>query len=499
MDRVQTVGFWLGIFGFALGELLFRGLGLIEGVAAGHVAAITILMATWWITEAVPIPVTSLLPVALFPLLGIDDFKGVALGYGNPFILLMMGGFFVSLALERWHLHRRIALSVISAIGTEPSRLVLGFLVATAGLSLWISNTATALMMLPVATAVIARLEANSPGDPRLAPLATAVLLGVAWASSIGGLGTPIGTAPNVIFLSQYQKAFPDGATFSFLAWLVMALPLVVAMLGVAWWVLMGPVRRAARGLAPIEERHVIASERAALGPWTRGGRLVIGIFLCTVLLWIFRQPITLGSLTVPGWADALGLGKRVDDSTVALLGALTLFIVSVAERPPGAPENESGPRHALLDWPTAESIPWGVLLLFGGGLALAEGFQKSGLSDGIGHALAGLASLPPWALTATLCLVVTFLTEVTSNTATCTLLMPILASLCKVKGLDPLQVMLPGALTASLGFMLPVGTPPNAIVFASGKIPIKVMARQGLVLNLVGVVLVTLAVQLLV
>ncbi len=496
----QRIGLWLGLVGatalFIAAEMAMNWPAApLPG--AFRVAACTWLMACWWLSECVPLAATSLLPLVLFPFLGIEGYQGVSIAYSNPFVLLLMGGFFIALALERWGVHRRIALNVIVRVGTAPDRLILAFLIVTAGLSMWISNTATTLIMLPIATAVLARLEVDRPGDPRLRPLAAGLLLGVAYAASIGGLGTPVGTAPNLIFMAQYQKAYPDAAPLTFFHWMRFAIPIVVIMIAGTWWILTRPLRKFAhldgseRGLVDVAH---LRAQRDHLGQMLLPEKLVLAAFGLASMLWIFRQSIEIGSITIPGWANLLGVGPRVDDSTVAILVALLLFFVRVHGRPEGAAAPGNFP---LLDWETAQKIPWGLLLLFGGGLAVADGFQRTGLSAWVGDSLGGVASWPTWMLVATISVLVTFLSEVTSNTATTTILMPVLAAVAKSHDLDPLMVMLPATLAGSLGFMMPAGTPPNAIVFATGRFSIAEMARNGFWVNCFGSVVVTVCVLL--
>ncbi|MFT7623110.1 MAG: sodium-dependent dicarboxylate transporter 2/3/5 [Myxococcota bacterium] len=484
----KQLGLWLGPLGCALLVALaeFGDLGATGPLpGAVKVAGVAFLMAAWWVTEAVPIPATSLLPLVLFPLLGIAPVKAVTGAYADRFILLLMGGFMIALALERWNLHRRIALSVILRVGTQPHRLVLGFMISGAVLSMWISNTATTLMMLPIALAVLQRMEERAPGDPRLKPMGIGLLLGIAYACNVGGLGTPIGTPPNMIYLGQLASVVPENEVPSFLDWSLMALPIVVVMLGVIWWILTKGVNRIDPDL-PVGDKEGIQAELKGLGRMTTPEFRVMVVFGLTALLWVLRRKITIGSVSFPGWAGPLGLAGRVDDSTVAVGAAIIMFVIPAGGATARAKER-------LLDWPTAVKIPWGLLLLFGGGLALAAGFKVTGLSSWIGHQLAGLASLPLWAMIGVAALSVTFLTEITSNTATTTILMPVLAAVCKEQGINPSDLMLPAALSASCAFMLPVATAPNAIVFGSGRVTMGDMLKNGLAINLAGVVVITL------
>ncbi|MDA1222508.1 MAG: SLC13 family permease [Planctomycetota bacterium] len=419
---------------------------------AAWTAAVTVLCAAWWVTEALPLAATGLVPFAAFPLLGILDHKQVAHAYGHYLILLFLGGFMMSKAIEKNGAHRRLALGMLGLVGRSGRRgVLLGFMVATAATSMWISNTATVLMMLPVAQAL---LLSDDREDLRV-PL----LLGIAYAGSIGGIGTPIGTPPNMTFMAVYETA-TGAAAVTFVEWMTWGVPVVVLMIPAAWLIL---------------GRRVPPGGRLSIpdpGPWQPAERRVLAVFALTAVAWVLRDlPIAGGGLK--GWFGWTGVG----DDTIALCGAIALFVL-----PSG---REDGGR--LLDWKTAEQIPWGILILFAGGLAIAEAFKVSGLSAVIGDGLATFAGLPPLLLVLGLCLGVTFLTEVTSNTATTALLMPILAAAAPATGLDARVLMVPAAMSASCAFMLPVATAPNAIVFGTGQVGMREMVWEGLLLNLAG------------
>lgn len=437
---------------------LSAGAALLIGLEAPAVwtAAIAAWCVAWWISEPVPIPATSLIPFAAFPMAGILDHKSVASAYGHTLILLLLGGFILSTAMAKSGAHRRLAVGIVRLVGGGGRRLVLGFMLACALCSMWISNTATTLMLLPVAGAVLERADKR---------LTTPLLLGLAYSASIGGLGTPVGTPPNVIFMGIYREA--TGADISFLQWMTIGVPAAAILLPLAWlWL--------TRDLADTP-----AVALPTLPPWKPAERRVLAVFGITALLWVTR--------TAPfgGWSGALSM-DGVGDSTIALAAVVALFAL---------PDGEGGP---MLDWETAREIPWGLLLLFGGGIAIARAFEASGLSGAIGGAMTGLMALPSLLLIAAVCLSVTFLTEVTSNTATTTLLMPVLAAAGLAAGVDPVVLMVPAALSASCAFMLPVATAPNAIVFGTGKVATRVMAREGLVLNLVGAACLTMVCWLL-
>ena len=417
-------------------------------------AAITGLCATWWVTEPIPIPATSFIPFGLLPLTGVLSHTEVATAYGHSLILLLLGGFILSTAMERSGAHRRLALGMVRLVGgVGGRRLVLGFMVAAAVLSMWISNTATTLMLLPVALAVIDQSEDD--GLPR--PL----LLGTAYAASVGGIGTPVGTPPNVILMGVYQEQI--GQEITFLSWMRVGIPVVLLMLVPMWlW------------LSRTLERQSAPLDLPVPGPWRPSETRVLIVFGLTALAWVTRSD------PFGGWSAWLGV-EGTGDATVALIAVVVMFLV---------PDGEGG---QLLDWPTAARIPWGLLVLFGGGIAIARAFGASGLSTLLGDQLSALATWPVVAMIATIALCVTFLTEVTSNTATTSLLMPILAAAALAAKIDPLLLMVPAAVSASCAFMLPVATAPNAIVFGTGQFTTREMAREGFALNLVGAVVVTL------
>ncbi|MFQ5866182.1 MAG: SLC13 family permease [bacterium] len=488
----QRIGLYLGIpiFVFIL-LLLPKPSGLSP---EGHkTLAVAFLMAWWWITEALPIAATALIPLAFFPILGIMNHKEVAPNYADSNIMLLMGGFFLAVTMQKWGLHKRLALRIVHIIGTSPGRVILGFMTATAFISMWISNTSTTLMMYPIALAVVlhfselekAKNDEISKGiDPNIQ---TALMLGIAYSASVGGIGTLIGTPPNVIFAGAVSSLYPKAPSVEFFRWMLIGIPLVVIFIPLIWICL-------TRIVFPISlkelagGRKYISAQLQQLGRISRGERLTLFVFLVTAFGWIFRRDINLGLFTIPGWSNLLGIAHWVSDTTVAIFAALLMFAVPV--------NWHKG--EFLLDWKWAVKIPWGILILFGGGIALAKAFQTTGLATWIGSNLTMLSKIPVVVMILIVCLMLTFLTEVTSNTAMTTLFMPILAATALAMNTHPFLLMIPATMSASCAFMLPVATPPNAVIFGSGHVTISDMAKAGIVLNLIGAILITGLVYLL-
>jgi len=446
MSVMQSWALWLGPLVSACAAVAFKIAGYDGDMAT--VAFVAVLCILWWVFEPIPIPVTSLLPLAVLPLLGVLTPAEVGQAYGSPLILLLLGGFLLSKAMEHSGAHRRIAIGMVNLFGASSGRrLVMGFMAASAVLSMWISNTATTLMLLPVAMAV---LDATPDREKLAAPL----LLGIAYAASVGGIGTPIGTPPNLIFMQVYEQT--TGETISFTRWMSWALPVVIIMVP---------------AMAVVLTRNVggaLAVQLPDVGAWRTEERRVMAVFGLTALAWITR------SEPFGGWKTWLDV-PQANDASVALLAVIVMFIVP----------NGKGQR--LLSWERAVTIPWGVLLLFSGGICLAKGFINSGMSEMMGQWLADMTRIPLYALIAIICLIVTFMTETTSNTASTTLLMPVLAAAALAAGIAPELIMVPAAMSASCAFMLPVATAPNSVVFGSGLISVSRMAREGVLLNLLG------------
>ena len=450
-----------------------------------RMAAVALLMAGWWITEAIPIPATSLLPVALFPLLGILDGRTTAATYFNHLIFLFIGGFLFALAMQKWDLHRRIALRILRILGTSPPRIVLGFMTSTWFLSMWISNTASTMMMVPMALAILGPLREHlDDSDGRR--LSIALILGTAYSASIGGMATLIGTPPNMSLARILEILFPNAPELSFANWLLLALPCSTIFLIVAWFVLCR-IARLGRAALPIDKDY-FQREHQRMGPMTSEQRSIAVLFVLLVFGWMFRADFHLFSITIPGWSNLLPTPSYADDGTVAIIIALLLFLI---------PSKQS-PGQMLMDWKGAAGIKWGIVLLFGGGFALATGFKASGLSEWFGTQLATLDGIHPLLLIFIICTTLTFLTELTSNMATTEVVLPVLGSMAVAIHTDPLLLMIPATLSASCAFMLPVATAPNAIAFGSGEIRIGDMMRYGFILNLIGIVLITATVWLL-
>jgi sodium-dependent dicarboxylate transporter 2/3/5 len=467
--------------GLVLGPLLFVLMLLLPlpadmSPSALKVAAVACLMALWWVSEAAPIAATALLPIILFPLFGVMSTAETTSAYANHLIYLFLGGFLIAITMQKWNLHRRIAMLTLRAVGVSPNRMILGFMLATALLSMWISNTATTMMMLPIGMAVITQVDLIQKNNNSSAPADAAarsnfgvcLMLGIAYSASIGGVATLIGTPPNAILAGMVENIY--GQTISFAAWLAFGLPLSVIMLALTWFYLTRIAYPQRINVLPGVE-ILIAQELAELGPIKREERWVLGVFLAVSSAWIARGLVNLPSLSM------------VTDASIAMAGALLLFVI---------PSNLAK-KEFLLDWKTATGIPWDIIILFGGGFALAQGFSDSGLSLWIADQLSMLEGYSFFTMVAVVTLAVIFLTEVTSNTATATLMIPVLGALAIAMKVHPYSLMVPAAVAASFAFMLPVATPPNAIVFSSRCITIPEMAKAGFWLNMIAVGLISL------
>lgn len=432
--------------------------------AAWHCLGLTLLMATWWSTQALPIPVTSLLPLVLAPALGLEPINAIASNYGHPIIFLFLGGFMLGLAMQRWALHRRLALHILLIVGHQPRRQIAGLMLATGFLSMWVSNTATTIMMLPIALSFLSLFEQDDPKN--LERYATAMLLAIAYAASIGGIATLIGTAPNAL-VAGYLYQHHD-IEVGFAHWMAVGLPVAVLLMLLSWWWM----TRKEFGLKAPDNAHVMIQQQLTRLGRIRSAEIRVGlVFLLTALLWVTRPAL-----------NHLGLAW-LSDAGIAIIAAILLFVLPSGHR--------RGER--LMDWQETQALPWGILLLFGGGLALAGLITETGLAQWIASHLGYLDTLPVLLMIGVVVLVVIFLTEVTSNTAIAAAFLPLLGALAVSFGVDPILITIPAAIAASCAFMMPVATPPNAIVFASGHLSIQSMIRKGFMLNLIGVLVVTL------
>jgi len=427
---------------------------------AWHITGLMLWMILWWISEVMPIPVTSILPMIFIPLLGIDKMDAATAPYAHPLIFLFFGGFFLSIAMEKTGLHQRIALKALQFTGQKPAAQVAGLMAVTAFLSMWMSNTATAVMMLPIGLSMINMAHASSQDD-----FGKAVLLAIAYSASIGGIATLIGTPPNALLAAYLSKSYQ--IHISFADWMLLGVPLALVMLVVCWlWLCKIHFKLPANS----DGQHNFKQELSALGPLRRTETLVLIVFGFAALSWISQQWLV-------KWT-----GLPLNDTMIALIAATLLFVL------PGEQQQR------LLVWKDSQQLPWGVLLLFGGGLSMADQIQKTGVSEILAQQLSLLQGVPPVFILLTVTSLIIFLTEVTSNTATAAAFLPLLGPVAVSMDLSPLYLVVPAALAASFAFMLPVATPPNAIVFASGKLQIKDMVKAGLVLNLVGIVAISIA-----
>lgn len=450
-------------------------------------AAVTLLMATWWITEALPISATALLPLALFPLLGVLDAGSTAENYGHNYVLMLLGGFFIAKAIELANLHKRIALLIMKVLGTSRRRVILSFMLGTAFLSMWIANVAVTLLMLPIAMAIITR-EAES--DSTNSDFGLALMLAIAYAASIGGTGTLIGTPPNMVLAGMIKTLYPAAPELNFLSWLMVGLPLVIVLLPITWLYVLGYFR--IKGRFP-GSREIIDNELQALGPISKTEMRVLLVFVLTAAGWIFRNDLQIGAITFQGWASLLGVKEYVHDATVAIFSTLLLFLIPAGEKTAKSAKS----RTHLLDWKSAESVPWGVVLIVGGGYAIAKSFAETGLAEWLGSQITFVSAMPTFLVLLTVVFVLTFLTEINSNTATANIFLPVLATIAVVNQTHPLLLMVPATIACSCAFCLPSGTGTNAVVFGSGRVTIPEMAKCGFLLNFISIVVVTIIVYL--
>jgi len=467
---IKQIGLWAGPLVFFL-MLLTSGSQETMPREAWLVAGVGIWMATWWSTEAIPVAATAFIPLVSFPLLQVMPVKAVAQSYAHPTIFLFMGAFVLALAVEKWSLHRRIALTVLSKTGTDGRKLILGFMLAAALLSMWMTNTSTAMMLLPIAASVAAMVAEKSVGvssaDKRRSQVA--LLLALAYATTIGGMSTIIGTPPNVLLAGFVEETY--GRQIAFFDWMLIGLPLALVLLPLGWLVLTRVAFRVDIPASP-EAAEVIRDMRIEMGVMSAPERRVGLLFLMVVALWMSRK-----------WLNTISGLEGLSDAGIVMAAALLLFVIP----------SEKGSASRLMDWEDVARLPWGVLILFGGGLALAAQVSGSGLAVWLGESLLPVANLGPLVLIVAAAGLVVFLTELTSNLATTATFLPVIAAIAAQSGIEPLVLCVPVTLAASCAFMLPVATPPNAIVFSSGVLTIPEMVRAGFFMNLVALVVLTL------
>lgn len=480
MPNTKTLGLFGGILVFVVLALLPEPQGL--SPEGKYAAATALLMTIWWITEAIPIYATAFVPLAVYPLFGILPAEETAANYGHNYVLMLLGGFFLAKAIEMQNLHKRIALVIIKRLGTSRRKIILSFMIATAFLSMWIANVAVALLMLPIALAIVAKEESETAG---MSNFGLALMLSIAYAASIGGTATLIGTPPNLVFTGMVEKLFPNAPQIDFFTWMRIGIPIVIVFLPIIWMYMTRYFKISGTFSGSSE---IIDTELEELGRMTKAERRVLIIFILTALGWVFRRDFNFGELVLPGWSTLLGVSAYVHDSTVAIFSALLLFLI---------PGNE--PRTRLLDWESASSVPWGVVMIVGGGYAIADSFAATGLAVWIGEQLSFISQYPMLLVLIAVVGLMIFLTEINSNTATANIFLPVLATMAVAGGTNPLLLMIPATFACSFAFMLPSGTGTNTVIFASNRVTIPQMARCGLWLNFISIVLLTLILYFLV
>ena len=481
----KAYGLLAGIAAFIIVMLL--PLESVMPHAAKLTAAVTVMMIIFWITQPIPIEATALIPLVAFPLLGVLSVTGAATPYADNVIFLFMGGFMLAMAMQRWNLHKRIALKIISITGTSPTRLILGFMIATAFLSMWMSNSATAMMMIPIAIAIIITVIPNKKPkemDKSEKAFAGCLVLGIAYAAGVGGIATLIGTPANAVFASMLAKFYPNAPPVDFFSWFMFGVPFVAVMLVIMWlWLTKIAYRKMPKTLDHTKE--VLTKELEALGPMSRGEKNTLFVFIFAALAWIFKDPKEIGNIIIPGINSLYSAGIlpiKVEDCTIAIFAAILLFMLPISWK-----EHEF-----TLNWKWASKIPWGVLLLFGGGMSLSAAFKASGLSEAIAQAFTGI-QVAPVLLVLLLAIVVMVLTEFTSNTAVANIMIPVMAGVAAGLSMNPFILMMTVAVASSLAFMLPVATPPNAVAYGTDYVEMKDMVTAGWFLNLIGIILFTI------
>lgn len=444
-----------------------------------RMAALTVWVAIWWLTEATDLAVTALLPFFLMPMLGIADTKTVSAQYMDQVIFLFIGGFLLAFAIERWRLHERLSLRILSILGSSPARILAGVMLVTFFISMWISNTATVMMLISAVMSLIAQLDRRVPKAS--GNIATALLLGLAYSASIGGMATPVGTPTNMIFVSYFDKTYPDAQGIDFMNWFLISFPVTVLLLLTTFGVLRWQHLRHHTSI--VFDTSEFATQYRNLGKWTWEEKIVGLVFGLTAVLWFFRAGIDLGGVAIKGWSSWFAHPDYIQDSTVAVCMAFLLFFIP----------SRAQPSQNLLEWEDAKRLPFGIILLFGSGFALAKGFEISGLGAWLADQLGFLQGAPLWLIIPAICTLIAILSEFASNVASIQLALPILAAMSKSMGIDPLLLMIPATFAASLGFMLPVATAPNTIVFGTQRLKTSAMIRAGFWVDIVGVLIISL------
>ena len=467
-----------------IAAVIYFGFDLVPGnPMVTRMAAVTVWMAVWWLTEVVHLAVTALLPMILMPILGIADSKTTAFQYMDPIIFLFIGGFIIAFAIERWHLHQRIALKILMLVGTSPSRILFGVMLTSYLISMWISNTATVMMLLSAVLAVIVQIEKHFKEEHHSHKMASALLVGLAYSATIGGMATLVGTPTNMIFLREYSEKFPDNHDMNFFAWFKIGFPISIVFLLIAFFVLK-KIFIKKEAVLMIEKSYFVDAYKR-LGKMSADEKMVSFVFILTALLWFTRADIDFGYFVMKGWSNLFPNKDFLQDSTVAIFMGVLLFLIPS--------KTEKG--RALITWTEASKLPFDIILLFGGGFAMAKGVELSGLTNWLAMQLQFTPDTNIYFLIFTMCIVVCIISEFASNVTCIQLMLPILIAIQQTMNIHPLLLMVPATLAASLGFMLPVATGANTIVFGTKRVRVNDMLKAGFALDFIGILLITLSI----
>ena len=477
MSLSKSIGLWAGILVLVISIWATPPEGM--SPEAARALGVALLMAIWWVTECIPIYATAFVPIALFPLLGILDASTTSENYGHNYVLMLLGGFFLAKSIELSSLHKRVALHIIRKLGTSRIKIMLSFMIATAFLSFWIANVAVVLLMLPIALAIIDKEEESETNNPKFG---LALMLSIAYAASIGGTGSLIGTPPNMVFAGVVSKVFPHLPEIDFLEWMKIGTPIVIIILPIIWFYLYKYFKIEGDFAG---SKEIVDKEIQSLGKFSNYEKRVFAVFVLTAVGWIFRRDIELNGFIIPGWSSILNIQEYVHDSTVAIISALLLFII------PSGEKNSDSRR--LLDWKSASEVPWGVVMIVGGGYAIADSFGHTGLANYLGSTLSFISNYPTLLILIIVITLMIFITEINSNTATANIFLPVLASMAVAASINPLLLMIPATFACSFSFMLPSGTGTNAVIFGSNRVTIPEMAKCGLGLNFLSIMLLTI------